>query len=229
VGVFRSLLFVTAAAAILQTAGTTTNYRDPSGRFTFSYPASYGTIGPGTANAFLDRVASFRFSSFPARFGGEPVVTRGFPLIDLQALGGLYDSLTLEIFPEPLRTLVVSQLPRLTLANFCAALAQPRHLDPSLPVFASLRPQEREAITGTDVMRNANPRVIACRTNGDRITFDKERSFQPGYPPQHVFGTVKFLTGGYSTFQLIAGGEAPAAALLKEIEDLVASFRLASG
>ena len=226
---FRSLLFLTAAAAILQSAAATTNYRDPSGRFTFSYPSRYGTIGAGTANAFLDRVASFRFSSFPARFGGEPVVTRGFPLIDLQALGGLYDSLTLEVFPEPLRTTVVSQLPRLTPANFCAALAEPRHLDPALPVFASLRPQERDAIAGTDVMRNTNPRVLACLTNGDLITFDKERSFQPGYPPQHVFGTVKFLTGGFSTFQLIAGGEAPAPALLKEIEDLVASFRARSG
>lgn len=224
----RSLLFAALAASLVQPAVPATMYRDPAGRFTFSYPASYGSIGPGTADGSLDRVASFRFSSFPARFGGEPVVTRGFPLVDLQALGGLYDSLTLEIFPEPLRSRVVSQLPRLTLTNFCAALAAPRHLDPALPAFASLRPQERDAIGGTDLLRNDSPHVVECRVNGDTVTFDKERAFQPGYPLQHVYGTVRFLTGTYSTFQLIAGGDTPAPALIKAIEDLVRSFR-ASG
>ena len=219
----RALLFCATAIALLQQTLTTV-YRDPAGRFTFSYPSSYGSIGPGTDDGFLDRLAVFHFSSFPARYGGEPALTKGFPLVDLQALGGLYDSLTLQIFPEPLRTRVVSQLPRLTLANFCAALAEPRHLDPALPAFASLKPQERDAIGDTDVMRNAGPRVIECRTKGDLITFDKERAFQPGAPLQHVYGTVRFLTGTYSTFQLIAGGEAPDAAALRATEDLVASF-----
>ena len=220
----RSLLLSATVAALLQQAPTAV-YRDPENRFTFSYPSAYGSIGPGTADGLLDRVASFRFDAFPARFGGEPVVTKGFPLIDLQALGGLYDSLTLEIFPEPLRTRVVSQLPRLTLANFCAALAASRHLDPALPAFASLRPQERDAIAGTDVMRNASPQVVSCRTRGDMITFDKERAFQPGAPLQHVYGTVRFLTGTYSTFQLIAGGDTPDAATVTAIENLVASFQ----
>jgi hypothetical protein len=225
--VIRSLLFWATAVALLQPAATTV-YRDPAGRFTFSYPSTYGSIGPGTADGYLDRVAAFHFSSFPARFGGEPALTKGFPLIDLQALGGLYDSLTLEIFPEPLRTRIASQLPRLTLTNFCAALAAPRHIDPALPVFAALRPQERDAIGGTDVMRNTDPRVIECRTSGDMITFDKERAFGPGYPAQHVYGTVRFLSGAYSTFQLIAGGEAPNRTLLQAIENLVASFKASS-
>jgi hypothetical protein len=220
----RSLLFSASVIALLQPAPTTV-YRDPAGRFTFSYPSRFGSTSPGTSDGYLDRVAAFRFASFPARFGGEPALTRGFPLIDLQALGGLYDYLTLDIFPEPLRTRVVSQLPRLTLANFCEALAAPRHLDPALPVFASLRPQERDAIGGTDVMRNTNPRVIECQTKGDMITFNKERAFAPGYPPQSVYGTVRFLTGTYSTFQLIAGGEAPDQAMLATIEELVGSFQ----
>jgi hypothetical protein len=220
----RSLLLSATVAALLQQVPTAV-YRDPGNRFTFSYPSAYGSIGPGTADGLLDRVASFRFDAFPARFGGEPVVTKGFPLIDLQALGGLYDSLTLEIFPEPLRTRVVSQLPRLTLATFCAALTASRHLDPALPAFGSLRPQERDAIAATDVMRNADPHVVSCRTRGDMITFDKERAFQPGAPLQHVYGTVRFLTGTYSTFQLIAGGEPPNAATVTAIENLVASFQ----
>ncbi len=224
----RSLLFAATAAWLLQPAAPTTEYRDPAGRFSFAYPASYGSIGPGTADGYLDRVASFRFSSFPARFGGEPVVTRGFPLIDLQALGGLYDSLTLEIFPEPLRARVVSQLPRLTVTNFCAALAAPHHLDPALPAFASFRPQERDAIGGTDLLRNDSPHVVECRVKGDAVTFHKERAFEPGSPLQHVYGTVRFLTGSYSAFQLIGGGEAPTPALIKAIEDLVTSFRASS-
>jgi hypothetical protein len=56
------------------------------------------------------------------------------------------------------------------------------------------------------------------------VTFDKERAFAPGYPPQYVYGTVRFLTGSYSTFQLIAGGFAPDRAMIHTIEDLVASF-----
>lgn len=220
----RSLLFWATAVALLQPAATSV-YRDPAGRLTFSYPATYGSIGPGTDDGFQDRVAVFRFSSFPARFGGQPALTKGFPLVDLQALGGLYDHLTLGIFPDPLRARVVSQLPRLTLANFCTMLAETQHLDPALPVFASLKPQEREAISGTDVLRNDSPRVIECRTSGDMVTFDKERAFAPGYPPQYVYGTVRFLTGTYSTFQLIAGGEAPSRTLLQAIEDLVASFK----
>jgi hypothetical protein len=221
----RSLLFCATAIVLLQQTSTTL-YRDPAGRFTFSYPSGYGSIGPGTDDGFLDRVAVFHFASFPARFGGEPALTKGFPLIDLQALGGLYDNLTLQIFPEPLRTRVVSQLPRLTLTNFCAALAESRHLDPALPIFASLTQQQRDAISGTDVMRNANPHVLECRTQGDMITFDKERAFGPGYPLQHVYGTVRFLSGTYSTFQLIAGGDTASQAVTQAIEDLVASFHI---
>jgi hypothetical protein len=209
--------------ALLQQTPTSV-YRDPANRFTFSYPSTYGSIGPGTDDGFQDRVTVFRFSSFPARFGGEPALTKGFPLVDLQALGGLYDHLTLGIFPDPLRARVVSQLPRLTLANFCTVLAETQHLDPALPVFASLKPQEREAISGTDVLRNDSPKVIECRTAGDMVTFDKERAFAPGYPPQYVYGTVRFLSGSYSTFQLIAGGFAPDRAMMQTIEDLVASF-----
>jgi hypothetical protein len=200
-------------------------YQDPARRFTFSYPSSFGSPAAGTDDGFEDRVAAVRFSTFPAVYGGEAVLTRGFPLVDLQAAGGLYDSLTLGVFPTPLRALVVAQLPRLTAANFCAALAQPQHLDPGLPAFASLPPQQRQAIGMTDAMRNANPRVIECRATSDTVTFDKERAFQPGSPAQHVYGSVRFLSGPYSTFQLIAGGAAPDRSMLTAIEQLVASFQ----
>ena len=200
-------------------------YQDPARRFTFSYPSTFGSPMAGTNDGFGDRVAAVRFSTFPAMYGGEAVLTGGFPLIDLQAVGGLYDSLTLEILPAPLRGLVLAQLPRLTAANFCATLGQSQHLDPGLPAFASLPPQQRQAIGVADVMRNANPRVVECRVVEDTVSFDKERAFQPGSPTQHVYGTVRFLGGSYSTFQLIAGGAAPDRQTLTAIERLVASFQ----
>ena len=220
----RLLLRGTVAVMLLQ-APTTRVYGDPRGRFTFSYPAAFGTTSPGTDDGFEDRVAAVRFSSFPAMFGGEAVLTRGFPLIDLQAVGGLYDALTLEIFPARLRAQVVAQLPRLTAASFCAALGQASHLDPNLPAFSAWTPQQRQAIAGTDALRNASPRVVECRAAGETVVFDKERAFQPGSPLQHVYGAVRFLTAPYSTFQLVAGGTPPTPAFLATIEEIVGSFK----
>ncbi len=220
----RAFLFAAAGVMMLQSAPELL-YQDPAGRFTFSYPSTFGSLGAGTDDGFADRVAAVKFSTFPAVWGGEAVLTRGFPLIDLQAAGGLYDSLTLQVFPDPLRALVVAQLPRLTAANFCEALAQAQHLDLRLPAFGSLTPQQQQAIGITDAMRNLNPRVVECRTVGDIVSFEKERTFQLGYPTQHVYGTVRFLRGPYSTFQLIAGGPSPDRPTLAAIERVVASFK----
>jgi hypothetical protein len=218
-------LVTSATAILLLQAATTQLYEDPQGRFTFSYPSTFGSTSRGTNDGFHDRLAAIGFSTFPSRFKGEAVLTRGFPLIDLQAVGGLYDALTLEIFPDPLRAVVVAQLPRLTLTNFCDLLARSTHLDPNLPAFASFTPPQRQAIGQTDVMRNANARVVECRTDSGTVVFDKERSFQPGSPVQHVYGAVRFLPEPFSTFQLIAGGEAPDRALLTAIADVVTSFK----
>ncbi len=218
------ILLPCAAVVMLLQAAPPRLYTDPRGRFTFSYPAAFGTTSPGTDDGFEDRVAAVRFSTFPAVYGGEAVLTRGFPLIDLGAVGGLYDGLTLQIFPAPLRARVVAQLPRLTAASFCAALEQSRHLDPALPALGALTPQERQAIGQADLMRNADARVVECRATGEMVTFDKERAFQPGSPPQHVYGAVRFLPEPDSTFQLIAGGTPPTPALRATIEDIVGSF-----
>lgn len=220
----RTLLSTAIVLFALQ-ASPSHPYSDPRSRFTFEYPTAFGETSPGTNDGFEDRVAAVRFSSFPAMFGGEAVLTRGFPLIDLQAVGGLYDVLTLEIFPAPLRAQVVAQLPRLTAANFCAALGEVSHLDPNLPAFSAWTPQQRRAIAGTDALRNASPRVVECRAAGETVIFDKERAFQPGSPLQHVYGAVRFLPAPYSTFQLVAGGTPPTRAFVATIEEVVSSFK----
>jgi hypothetical protein len=219
------ILAIWGMAAMMGQSSATQLYRDPAGRFTFSYPSIFGLPSPGTNDGFQDRVAAVAFSTFPARLKGEAVLTRGFPLLDLQAAGGFYDAITLEIFPDPVRALVVAQLPRLSAANMCDALGQPRHLDPDLSAFASLTRPQRESIGQVDLIGNADARVIACRTADNVAVFDKQRSARAGDPVQHVYGAVRFLPAPFSTFQVIAGGDAPDPATLTALSDLVRSFK----
>ena len=134
-----ALLVLLAAAQ----PGTSADYRDPQGRFRFSYPAAWGTASPGTNDGFGGRLAAVRFSQFPAPLGGELVLTRGFPSIDLQAVGGLYDSVALEVFPDALRRQVLARLPRLTAATFCDALGRATHLDVSLRALPGFTAAQR--------------------------------------------------------------------------------------
>src|SRR5512143_1686288 len=97
------LMASTNAAAGQSPPSGWVKYEDPSGRFQFLYPISFGTPGPGTNNGFGDRIASIRFADFSSGvrggtlvLGGEATLTRGRVYIDLQAVGGLYDSIALE-------------------------------------------------------------------------------------------------------------------------------------
>jgi len=208
-------------------------YEDPQNRFTFRYPADFGTPSPGTNNAYGDRVAAIRFARFSAGvqdgavvLGGEAALTRGFPLLDLRAAGGLYDEITLEIFPQPLRKLILKTLEPLTASNLCAAMARERHVDPASVAFASLTSRQREALGTVDLMGNVEPKIVSCELNGDTIRFDKEAAFQAGSPRKHVYGAVRFLREPYSTFQVIRGTDnAASAALLDQITEVVKSWR----
>src|SRR5438067_467680 len=89
--------------------GSLLTYQDPQGRFQFTYPAAFGTPAPGTDNGFRNRTAVIRFSEFSAGahagriiLGGDAVLTSGAPQFDLQAVGGLYDAITLQIFTGPI-------------------------------------------------------------------------------------------------------------------------------
>lgn len=208
-------------------------YQDPQNRFVFAYPADFGALSPGTNDGAGDRVAAIRFARFSAGvqggtlvFGGEAVLTRGFPLLDLQAAGGLYDEITLEIFPQPLRATIVRSLPRLTLNNFCAEIARETHVDPLAPAFASFSAPQKQALQKVDRMRNAAPKVLSCEVAGDTIRFHKEVAFESGGARQHVYGAVRFLPEPYSTFQMIRGGNNPPPALLEQITAVVQSWRL---
>src|SRR5258706_14789563 len=159
-------------------------YEDPQNRFTFHYPADFGTISPGTNNGYGDRVASIRFAQFSASvqngtvvLGGQAALTRGFPVLDLRAAGGLYDEITLEIFPQPVRNIILKVLEPITASNFCAIIGRERHVDPASALFASLTSRHKEALSSVDQMGNVNPKIVRCQLEGDTIRFDKEVAF----------------------------------------------------
>jgi len=223
---------LTLGACFAQSGGQLV-YDDPQNRFTFNYPAAFGTPSPGTNNGYGDRVAAIRFARFSAGvqggtlvWGGEAALTRGFPLLDLRAAGGLYDEITLEIFPQPVRNIILKTLEPLTASNFCVAIARERHVDPASAAFASLTLRQREVLGNVDQMGNINPKIVSCELTGDTIRFDKEVAFQAGGLRNHVYGAVRFLREPYSTFQFIRGtGGAPSTALLDQITEVVKSWR----
>jgi hypothetical protein len=201
------------------------DYVDPARRFRFSYPASFGEPSRGTNDGFEDRVAAVRFATFSsADIGGEAALTRGFPLIDLQAVGGLYDAISLEIFPAALRSRIVSVLVPLTSMNFCRLLAQEQHLDLESNALTGLTAQQKAAVASVDRMRHVGSRVVRCVVDGDTVTFDKDAGLQPGGPRQHVYGAVRFVGAPYSTFQIVRAGSAPDDQVLRQMTAVVRSW-----
>lgn len=219
------ILAVIMTLVFAQAGGGQREYVDPGGRFRFSYPSEFGTPSPGTNDGFEDRVAAIRFAAFSSAIGGEAALTRGFPVVDIQAAGGLYDAIALEVFPEPIRRQILQALTRLSAANFCQLIAQEQHLDPQAGALAMLTAQQKSVIASADRMRNVSPRMIQCVADGTTVTFNKEVAFQPGGPRQYVYGAIRFLDGPYSTFQIVRAGPAPGAGVLRQMAALVQSWR----
>jgi hypothetical protein len=208
-------------------------YQDPQGRFEFQYPAAFGAISPGSDNGFGSRVAAVRFSEFSSGmhgntivFGGEAVVTSGPPQVDLQAAGGLYDSIALQALPVRAAGVIQKALPALTAATFCGAIGTDQHLDPADNRLTALTAQQRAGLPAVDRMGNHSPRVVRCEVLGDTVLFVKTSLPAAGAPPRHVYGAIRFLAGPYSSFQLVrATASAPEEALLKQVAALIRSWK----
>lgn len=218
---------VVVALLLMAQKAVLVEHRDPRGRFRFSYPKAYGTVSAGTNDGFQGRHAAVRFGAFPAMLGGELVVTRGAPTVDLQALGGLYDSIALEVFPEALRRRIVSLLPRLNAKTFCDALGRSEHLDTSPLTLPGFSPDERAGVRRIDLLRSIDPRVVRCDTQQGVMLFVRETTFDAGGPRQHIFGAIRFLDGDISSVQLVAGSAAPPReGLVEEMAAVVRSVSL---
>jgi hypothetical protein len=201
-------------------------YHDPSNRFTFSYPAAFGTTSIGTDNGFENRVAAIRFSIFSAGgLGGEAVLGQGRPSLDVQAAGGLYDAIVSGTLPAAVKNTLAAVLPPLTRDNLCDQIGRQQHVDPDAPAFAALTAPQRAALRALDVMGNIAPQVIRCTGSGNTVTFDKEAAVTPGGVRRRVYGAVRFLESGYSTFQLIRAGQPVGDHEIDDIRQLVVSWR----
>lgn len=210
-------------------------YSDPGGRFSFSYPASFGPVSRGTNSGFGDRVSAVRFAAFSSGvragaivLGGEAVVTKGFPCIDLQAVGGLYDSIAIEALSRPMQQDIITILPALSFANFCEQLRKAQHIDASDPRLATLTSQQRKAVASLDQLGNVDPNVLRCDVSGGIVIFHKQSAFSPTAPQsrRHVYGAVRFLKPPFSSFQIIrATADAPSDEMLQTIAAVVESFR----
>jgi hypothetical protein len=236
----KHVLLVAQALLIAVTLGAQTDasqwldYSDGSNRFHFSYPQSFGSPSPGTNAGFGRRAAALRFSRLSGArgssgfvLGGEAVISKGRVLVDLQALGGLYDDITLEALTAPLRDRLVLRLPELTSANFCEELGKERHLDPAVPELLSLAPGLQAAVLKLDSMRNGSPTILRCDVTGQSVAFLKTVTVSAGSVAarQHVWGAIQFLSGPFSSFQIVLRtADAPAAADLENMLRVVRSF-----
>jgi hypothetical protein len=202
------------------------SYQDPQNRFQFTWPSGFGAPSPGTDNGFRDRTAAIRFSEFSAGVGGEAVLTSGATQLDLQAAGGLYDAITLQIFPAPIANAIRGALPVLTPDNFCDAIGRERHLDPADQRLTSLTARQRGAIANVDRMGNIASKVLRCDIVGSTATFKKEAAVAPSGSSRYIYGSVRFLPEPYSSFQLIRGSaEEPAETLIRQMTAVVNSWK----
>ena len=208
-------------------------YQDPRSRFQFEYPDTFGRPSPGNDDSFRNRTAAIRFSQFSAGvharriiLGGEAVLTIGPPQVDLQAAGGLYDPITLQIFPARIAATIQNAMPVLTAGGFCDAIGREQHLDPADGRLTALTAQQRGAIVTVDRMGNTAPKVLHCEIAAGTVTFDKASALRPAAASRHIYGAIRFLPRNYSSFQLVRGSsDAPSTELLQQITMVVNSWK----
>ena len=221
-----AVLILTSAVAIAAAgrqnaqAGWRT-FVDPDGRFEFGYPESLGPPVRGTDSGFRNRAAAFRFPNLSG-LGGEAALTTGFVDVDIQAVGGLYDSIARGVLQDADLPVLVAALPPLTASNFCSMLGAADRVQ-----GLKIPPRLLTAARMLDVMRNVSPVVHRCAVTERVAVFHKEATFESGRMSarQHIFGAVRFLDPPYSSFQVVRGtATPPPSADLDVLERIVRSF-----
>jgi hypothetical protein len=232
---FVTVFFVIGTLAEAQPAGWK-KYDDTKDRFSFRYPPDYGKTSRGTNSGFGNRAVALRFTNFSSGIyngniflGGEAVLTKGRVTLDIQAAGGLYDAISMEVFSKPIRKKLVKILPPLNASNLCEMLVREDHIDLSKNGLRSLSSKMKNGIKQIDGMRNLKPKLIFCKVSGNTVSFHKTATFQVGVNQsrQHIYGAVKFLRFPYSSFQMIRGGkDQPEKRTVDSITKLVKSVKI---
>jgi hypothetical protein len=198
-------------------------YSDRARGFSFSYPAAFGAVSVGTDDGLMNRAAAVRFSVFSSQgIGGEAVVGQGRPSLDVQAAGGLYDDILTGALPAAMRAAVGTALPALTLRNICSEIGRETHIDVA---SSALTAPQLKNLSELDRTGSVAPKMLRCEVTGDTVTFDKEAAVIAGGPRRRTYGAVRFLSGRYSTFQLIRAGGTPSDDTITQIQRVVMSFR----
>jgi hypothetical protein len=197
-------------------------HRHSAPAFTFEYPPAFGEPVRGSDDGFEDRRAALRFD----RQGLDVVLTSGRVLVDHQAVSGLHDHFALQVLPERPRAQLLTVLPPLDAATFCAQLAAADHV-----TGLTLPPDVQSMARMADTMQRHSPRVETCERRGTIVRFSRRAQAVAGSAATEtsVFGAVRFLDGPFSSFQVIGRSAAsPDAAMLASLERIVESF-VASG
>ncbi|MCX5704269.1 MAG: hypothetical protein NT066_07260 [Candidatus Omnitrophica bacterium] len=248
--IFAMVIFVIGAFPMTATseiqAGTVSDekwdvYRDPESRFEFSYPANFGIPTPDirvdmpdgdSGEMFFFPQFSHGFSNGKIVLEGDFVVRSGRVWVGAQALGGLYDPMTLsaliDTFPPALQEKLFEQARNLTNSNFCSELSKAEHITIDNPALVNLSSDRKQAVIELDRMRNLDPKVITCQILDDTVIFDKQVLAQFGKfsSIQHIYGAVRFLKGNFTSVQFIRiTHEPPTEKLLETMTKVVQSFK----
>jgi len=217
-------------------------FRDAQNRFEFSYPANFGTpifdikvdvSGDDSGEAFFFPQFSHGVSNGKVVLEGDFVVRSGRVWVGAQALGGLYDPISvggfISAFPPILQKKLFELAEGLTMSNFCDELSKTEHIAIDDPSLVDLSGERKQAVIELDRMRNLNPKVITCKISGDTVVFDKQVLAQFGEFSgiQHIYGAIRFMKGPFTSVQFIRiTCEPPSDELLEIMAKVVQSFKL---
>ena len=215
-------------------------YRDLENRFRFSYPTDFGTPRKDNIIDMPDgdtgETIFFPNFSYGLRFGkqvleGNLVIRSGRVWVNAQALGGLYDPISvgalIDAFPPILQEKLRKQAANLTTANFCNQLSKEEHIAINDPSLSNMTPHQKKAITQLDKMRNLESNVISCKVLGNIVIFHKKSVAKFGQfsNTQHIYGAISFRKGVFSSVQFIRiTNDPPKDKLLDIMAEVVRSF-----
>ncbi len=216
-------------------------YYDQQERFKFSYPESFGEtsadIREDMPGADTGETIHFSRFSYGGMNGGKVqegdlVIRKGRVWVSAQALGGLYDPVMLgsmiQVFPVSLQEKLRQEAETLSVSNFCERLSAYDHISAHDPSLSRLDPQRKQAVLDMDHAMKKDIRVARCEVDGDTVVFHKEVVASVGAFEfrQHIYGAVRFLSGAFSSVQLIRITlEAPKDQVLEDMRKVVQSFQ----
>ena len=215
-------------------------YRDLQNRFKFSYPTAFGTPRKDNRMDMPDgdtgETIFFPNFSYGIRNGkqvleGNLVIRSGRIWVSAQALGGLYDPISvgalIDAFPSVFQEKLRKQADNLSIANFCNQLSKEVHIPINDPSLSNMTLQQKKAITQLDKMRNLKPNVISCKVSGNIVIFHKKivAKFGQFSNLQHIYGAISFRKGVFSSVQFIRiTNDPPKDKLLDTMAEVVRSF-----